>query len=266
LWSAGATVDLEDALPPSPLANAFDEPNNLQDDSSQGTVLAAADHQQSQPSTLSYSTLPSNERWTTDNVQRLDLQLPPRSPNVFEQDDFTYLDRLRNGEQLQDALMAGLYTETQHEAAIDDMARRQPGFAYDTPTVGPPQLRPIDVSSRPLYGNAMCAAFQCQPEWNDSLGMWVCWNCGSLYGNAMCAAFQCQPEWNDSLGMWVCWNCRSLYGNGTCAAFQCQPEWNDSLGMWVCWNQSCACRREYVTMQHGDSAYSVDQLQGPAES
>jgi hypothetical protein len=117
LWSAGATVDLEDALPPSPLANAFDEPNNLQDDSSQGTVLAAADHQQSQPSTLSYSTLPSNERWTTDNVQRLDLQLPPRSPNVFEQDDFTYLDRLRNGEQLQDALMAGPYTETQHEAA-----------------------------------------------------------------------------------------------------------------------------------------------------
>jgi hypothetical protein len=211
----GATVDLEDALPPSPLANAFDEPNNLQDDvavhqkgdegtlSSQGTVLAAADHQQSQ---LSYSTLPSNERYTTDNVQRLDLQLPPRSPNMFQQDDFTYLDRLRNGEQLQDALMAGLYTETQHEAAIDDMARRQPGFAYDTPTVGPPQLRPIDVSSRPLYGNAMCAAFQCQPEWNDS------------------------------------------------------------LGMWVCWNQSCACRREYVTMQHGDSAYSVDQLQGPAES
>jgi hypothetical protein len=150
LWSVGATVDLEDALPPSPLATAFGEPDGLSDDvavhqkgdegtlSSQSTVLAAANHQQSQPSIVSYSTLPSNERCTTNNVQRLDLRLPPRPPSVFQQEDFTYLDRLRNGRELRDALIMGPYTEEQRAAAIDDMARRQLGFAYDALAVGPP--------------------------------------------------------------------------------------------------------------------------------
>jgi hypothetical protein len=59
------------------------------------------------------------------------------------------------------------YTEKQDVTAIDDMARRQLGFGYDTPTLGSPQLRPMDVGSRTLYGNAQCAAFQCQLGRND---------------------------------------------------------------------------------------------------
>ena len=183
MWSVGATTDPEDALPPSPLATEFGEPNNLPDDvavhqkggegtlSSQGTVPAAANHQQSQASIPPHPTPPSGEECTTNNVQRLDLRLPPRPPNVF-QDDFTYHNRLRNGKQSQDGLM----TEKQYEAAIDDMARRQLGFCYDTPILGPPQLRPMDVGNRSLYGNAQCAAFQCQHGRNDRQGKWVCWN------------------------------------------------------------------------------------------
>jgi hypothetical protein len=213
----GATVDVEDALPPSPLATAFGEPNNLPDDvavnqkgdegtrSSQSTVLAAANHHQSQPSILPYPTVPSGERCTTNNVQRLDLRLPPRPPNPLQQDDFIYLHHLRNGKQLRDGLMAEPYTKKQHMAAIDDMARRQLGFCYDIPILGPPQLHPMDLGNRSLYGNAQCAAFQCQ------------------------------------------------HGR------------NDRQGKWVCWNQSCACRREYITTQHSDSAYSLGQPQGPAE-
>ena len=175
MWSAGATVDLEDALPPSPLATAFSKLNNLPDDvtvhqkgdegplSSQGTALAATNHQQSQPSILSYSTSPSGERCTTNNVQRLDLRLPPRPPNVFQQDGFTHHDRLRNGKQLQNGLITESYMRKQDVAAIDDMARRQLGFGYDTPTLGPPQLHPIDIGSRLPY----CAAFQCRLGRND---------------------------------------------------------------------------------------------------
>jgi hypothetical protein len=90
----------------------------------------------------------------------------------------------------------------QDVAAIDDMARRQLGFGYDTPTLGPPQLHPIDIGSRSL------------------------------------------PY---------------------CAAFQCRLGRNDRQGKWACWNQSCACRREHITTQHIDSAYSLSQVQGPAE-
>ena len=49
--------------------------------------------------------------------------------------------------------MPELYTRKQGVAAIDDMARRQLGFGYDIPTLGSPQLRPMDVG-RSLYGNA----------------------------------------------------------------------------------------------------------------
>jgi hypothetical protein len=160
----GATVDLEDALPPSPLATAFDEPNNLPDDvavhqkgdegtlSSPGTVFAAANHQQSQPSISPYSTSPSGERYTTNDVQRLDF---PHPPNVFQQDDFTYHDRLRNGEQLQDGLMTEPYTEEQDVAAIDNL---------------------IGVGSWSLYSDAIRTPFQCQLGWNDEQGTWVCWH------------------------------------------------------------------------------------------
>lgn len=174
-----AKVDLGDALPPSPLPAAFGEPGCLPDDvvvhrkgdegtlSSQGRVLAAANHQQPQPSILSYSTLPSSEKCTTNNVQHLDLRLPPRPPNVFQHDDVTYYGRQRNGKRLQDGLVTEPYTGKQDVAAIDDMARRQLGFGYDTPALGPPQLRPMDVGSQSLYSNAHCAAFQCQFGRND---------------------------------------------------------------------------------------------------
>lgn len=175
LWSLEAAVDL-DALPPSPLTTASGEPGCLADNvavhrggdkgtfSSQGTVLAAANHQQSQPSC---STLSSRERCITNNVQRLDLRLPPRPPDVFPHDDITHHDRLRNGKQLQDGLMTEPYMKNQDVAATDDMVRRQLGFGYDTPALGPPQLRPMDIGGRSLYGNAHCAAFQCQFGRND---------------------------------------------------------------------------------------------------
>src|SRR4051812_3962741 len=99
-------------MPPLPLATPFGEPDYLPDDlvahqngdsgtlSSQGTVLAPANHQQSQSSILPYSTLPSSETRTPHNFQPLDLRLPSRLPNVFQEDDVTHHDRLRNVKQL----------------------------------------------------------------------------------------------------------------------------------------------------------------------
>jgi hypothetical protein len=86
---------------------------------------------------------------------------------VLQHDDATYYGRQRNRKQPQDGLMTEPYTGKQEMAAIEDMTRRQLGFGYDTPALGPPQLRTMDVGSRSGYGNAHCAAFQCQFGRND---------------------------------------------------------------------------------------------------
>jgi hypothetical protein len=130
---------------------------------------------------ISYSTLPSSERRTTTNVQPLDLRLPPRPRNVLQHNDLTYDSRQRNRKQLQDELMTEPHTGKQNVAAIDGMARRQLGFGNDTPALGPPQLRPMDVSNGSLHANAHCAAFQCQFGRNDSKGS------GFVGTRAMCA-------------------------------------------------------------------------------
>jgi len=102
--------------------------------------------------------------------------LPPRPPNVLQHNDLTYYSRQRNRRQLQDELMTEPHTGKQDVAAIDDMARRQLGFGYDTPALGPPQLRPMDVGNGSLHANAHCVAFQCQFGRNDRQGKWICWN------------------------------------------------------------------------------------------
>jgi hypothetical protein len=65
-------------------------------------------------------------------------------------------------------------------AAIDDMTR-QLGFGYDTPALGPPQLRLMDVGSRSLYGNAIVQHF------NASSGGTIGKGSGFVGTRAMCA-------------------------------------------------------------------------------
>jgi hypothetical protein len=96
--------------------------------SSQGTVLAGDvtnNHNHQSYHALPYLLAKSVQR-ITYRVWICDCLYSP--PNVFQQDNGTYHDRLRNGKQSQDGLMTEPYMENQNVAVIDDMARHQLGF------------------------------------------------------------------------------------------------------------------------------------------
>jgi hypothetical protein len=64
----------------------------------------------------------------------------------------------------------------QHEGAINDMARRQLGLGYEISPLGEHRLRPAILATGSQYGNAHCAAQQCQFGWRNMQGRLICWD------------------------------------------------------------------------------------------
>jgi hypothetical protein len=112
----------------------------------------------------------------TENYPPLDLTLPPRPPQVFQPEDVTDFARLRNRSQVQNQFLTESDAGKQHLSAIDDMTRRQLGFVYELGALGENRLRPIILSALSIYGNAHCAAHQCQFGWRDKQGRLICWD------------------------------------------------------------------------------------------